>query len=1364
MKRVASGVVRGLLSLVVVFVVLSAIFVGVARELVYQVDDFKPELLAFVNQRFGLQVELESIAGSWKGLAPRFTLNNVSVRLANSESEAPRIETLDLEILLLRSLFSLEPRVRLRVDGAEGHAWSQDGHIVLGGFDTFAPSPEDSGDTNKPAKSNPLLDKLLAQPRIEIRNSRLVVADLYSEPVTLTLHEFRTEAGKRLRYVLGDFTAHGPSDFRFALKGRVSGSVFSKGTLNGGLYLHADGADWLPWIPEENRSISAATLQSLQGGASAWINFRAGDIEEIVTDFAIDDVELSSKNDIKPPHILDLKGKARWAGDLTEWRLDLQDIRMQTSRFLWMPSFMNLQTSVQQDGQIRYRIKIDDMDIEPWVNYYLGTQSRDSQLHQTLSKLRPAGQLQDVAIELFLVDKEVADYRFALTLNAFQNRPWKFIPGLYDLDMRAWGKKGLTLFRVDETYLELNYPQLFRDVLTVNYVDANILLRNLDDQWWLQSGPMYVNSKYAQSATQMSLSVPKDKTISPFLQLQATLRNADGKHKSLYLPAGIIQESLLKWLDEAIVDGHLMRGDILVHGPVRRDEAELRRVLLGFTARDAELQFLPDWKEPVRQGVADVVVDQGEVDARVLEGTYYGQQVKAASVTLPRYDRTIDEPHILSVRAETEGPADQAFTILAKSPLRQKIGDFIEDLTLQGEVGVQFSLDVPLQSEYSDQIQSTTEVQLRAGTLGLTSQNLTLSDANAEVQFDLQQGLSARKIEGRFLGGQLQGKMKTVGKQKGKSVQLEFDGNSSVKAIRNWREIPFLELAAGPLDYSALVSIPLTAQSPGHKTSPQLTIRSQLEKVVVNAPEPFGKQANNKRLFNLKMDLGTTPSELNIQYGEVGNVALLLGEQGLQRGAILLGSGEAALPSSDILQVKGTLTRFDDQEWKPLLQSKAQPNVQPKGTDAVTPGADNQQNDIVSMLDDSELRIHDLTLQGFPFGQTDLRMTRGQGYWHVWLNNDLATGKLELPDYLFGPWENLSKQTQPLVINLERLHVSGAKEVAESSSDSDNWQPADVSPATLPPMNVSIDQFTVGEARFGRWTLQAQPTANGMQVNNLNAQLDGVTLRGQAHWTESQAGQRRTRFVGRAAAANAADAIKAMGGTPTLSSKSAEAKGDVSWPGAPFEFALSRLAGDVSVKLKSGVFYNVSSNAAGKLWGLLNFETLMRRLQLDFDDLSESEMVYDEFSGDIKLDRGVLHLSRVKLNSPSIKMNAEGKVDVEHEALSMGLDVTLPVTRNLVLPAAVIGGVPAAATAFVVEKMFGDQFDKLTTIKYDIKGTFDQPEISVKDSFSIIPKQVGEAVMRSDKPAPGASQEGLPQDATPPNTPTQNREPQEATQ
>ena len=710
MKRVASGVVRGLISLAVVLVVCFAIFVGLARELVYQVDDFQAELLSLVNERTGFQLELESISGSWTGLAPRFTLRGVSVRMAKSNTDPLLIDTLDLEILLLRSLFHLEPRLRLQVDGAVGHAWSSEGRLVLSGFETLAQAEKQakpSSPADKPEQSS--LDLILAQPRIEITNSMLSVDGLYPEQVSVIVHQFKTEAGKRRRYLLGEFTANGPSKIHFSLKGKVSGSVFKKGSLEGGLYAQVDKADWLSWIPLEKRSFSNARLVNLNGGGSFWIHLEKGIANEIFSDFQFEKVELESSNEIKPPRILTLNGKARWRGQTAnDWRLDLQDIRMQTPRFLWMPNYMDVESRALEEGQTRYRISVDDMDIEPWVNYYLGTQSSQSQLHRTLKKLRPAGQLQDVAVELMIAEQKVQDYRFALTLNAFQNRPWKYVPGLYDLDIRVWGKKGVTLFKVEESYLELNYPQLFRDVITINHADAGLIVRDLDDEWLLQSAPIHVNSKHAQSATQLSLTIPKDKSVAPFLQLQATLRNAEGKQKSLYLPAGILHESLLKWLDEAIVDGHLLRGDILVHGPVRKERVEPLGVLLGFTAEQGVLQFLPDWKEPVRDVVADVVVDRGEVEAHITEGLYYQQKVQRGSVVLPK--RVDGEPHVLSVNARTKGAAENGFAILTQSPLRSRIGDFIEDFSLQGDMAVDFNLDVPLQPEFATQIQSTTKV------------------------------------------------------------------------------------------------------------------------------------------------------------------------------------------------------------------------------------------------------------------------------------------------------------------------------------------------------------------------------------------------------------------------------------------------------------------------------------------------------------------------------------------------------------------------------------------------------------------------------------------------------------------------------
>lgn len=1329
MKRTVSRFTRAFLSLVVTLLVLCAIFVGVARELVYDIGEFQPRILTFVNEQSGLQLELESLSGSWKGLAPRFTLRNVSLRMADSDGEPLHVDTIDLEILLLKSLLSLQPRVRLHVDGARGQAFYRDQHLVLSGFESFENQP-----AAEPTQSDDsALDILLAQPRLSFTNSELEITGLYDEPVSMVVHQFQTEAGARRRYLLGDFTAQGPSNIHFSLKGRINGSVFRKGTLNGGMYVHVDTADWFPWIPAQQRALPQATLDSLNGGASFWLNFSKGKLEEILSDFTVDDIALTSENDIKPPHILNLQGKARWAEQSTGgWRLDLQDIKMQTTRFLWMPQVVRVVADAQSENTTRYRIIVDDVDIEPWVNYYLGTQSAEAPVHQILSKLRPSGKLQDVALELLVSDEQVKDYHFALKLTGFQNRPWKFYPGFHDLEVQAWGKKGKTLFRVDEDYLELNYPRMFRDVLTINHVDANLELRETEDQWLLQSSPIHAHTHHARSATQLSLAIPKDKEQPPFLQLQATLRDADGKFKSLYLPSGVIPDSLLKWLDEAIIDGHLLRGDILVHGPVRRDQAEPLGVLLGFTAADGVLQFQPDWKEPVRNGLADVIVDRGEVDARIVEATYYDQSLLRGSVTLPHYNE--GTPHVLSVRAETTGAAEQGVRILKESPLRQSIGELIDDVLLQGNLAVDFSLDIPLQSEFKQQTRSLTKVQVTQGKAALQSQNIYIEALSAQVEFDLQKGLSSRQMAGRFLGGAVKGTIQTRRQADVNTTVLALAGKTTINAVNQWRPLSVLQPLSGPLNYRALISIPYGSQ----KTTapkPQLEIRSDLIGVNVQLPEPFGKTSEGPMPFSFTMGLGVSPLQLAIQYGDLLNLKTLSDDQGVKKIALHFGLGNAQLPDSDQIRVSGILPRFNDAEWKPVfdrIQTRAQKNEE------------NTDPTLLYRLDDSTLRVGDLTLAGNRFGQTDLRLRRGNQAWDIWLNNEMATGKVTMPDYILGSPDTFHGQSRPILVDLERLHIAKDESPKDEESAPAPWQPADISPKVFPPVDVTLGQFTVGDANFGQWSIKARPASDGLDIPDFNALVNGVTLSGNARWTEAEDGARSTRVRAELKANNAADVIKAMGGAPSLSSKHAEAGGQLVWPGAPFEFALVRAQGDVTVNLQSGVFYNVNSNAAGKLWGALNFETLMRRLQLDFDDIRESEMVYDELSGNINLDLGVLNLSQVKLNSPAIKMQAAGKVDVEHSALDLGLDVALPVTRNLVLPAAVIGGVPAAATAYVVEKMFGEQFDKLTTIKYKIEGTFDQPVVTVKDSFSFIPKQVGEAVINKEKPAAQPANEDTP--------------------
>ena len=207
--------------------------------------------------------------------------------------------------------------------------------------------------------------------------------------------------------------------------------------------------------------------------------------------------------------------------------------------------------------------------------------------------------------------------------------------------------------------------------------------------------------------------------------------------------------------------------------------------------------------------------------------------------------------------------------------------------------------------------------------------------------------------------------------------------------------------------------------------------------------------------------------------------------------------------------------------------------------------------------------------------------------------------------------------------------------------------------------------------------------------------------------------------------------LAAWGYAKSLTSKSANAKVKGSWPGAPYEFSLFTAEAKSNVTIKDGRFRDVSSGAADKVLGFLNFDDWMSRMQLKIKDLDSNEMPFSSIRGNFDLKDEHLKPPDLTINSAAIKMAMKGDLNLRNQMIDANLDVTIPVTRNLVLPAAAVGGLPAAATVYVIEKVLGSQLDKLTTMKYIVEGPFGDPNVALKESFNIIPKQIQESIVKS---------------------------------
>jgi len=193
-------------------------------------------------------------------------------------------------------------------------------------------------------------------------------------------------------------------------------------------------------------------------------------------------------------------------------------------------------------------------------------------------------------------------------------------------------------------------------------------------------------------------------------------------------------------------------------------------------------------------------------------------------------------------------------------------------------------------------------------------------------------------------------------------------------------------------------------------------------------------------------------------------------------------------------------------------------------------------------------------------------------------------------------------------------------------------------------------------------------------------------------------------------------AMERLGQPASIRSTETRVESQLAWPGSPWQFALERSRGSIEASLRDGRFVNLESPSA-RLVGLLNVDNLLRRLRLDFSDVTGQGTAFDRVNGAATLYGGILETrGPVEVEGPATRFTLDGQVNLQRRELDMRLGVTVPVSRNLPL-AAVIAGAPIIGGAlFIADKLFGDTLDRVTRIHYRVRGPWTSPQISVESA------------------------------------------------
>lgn len=188
---------------------------------------------------------------------------------------------------------------------------------------------------------------------------------------------------------------------------------------------------------------------------------------------------------------------------------------------------------------------------------------------------------------------------------------------------------------------------------------------------------------------------------------------------------------------------------------------------------------------------------------------------------------------------------------------------------------------------------------------------------------------------------------------------------------------------------------------------------------------------------------------------------------------------------------------------------------------------------------------------------------------------------------------------------------------------------------------------------------------------------DSILLQAQGQW---QMDNKNYMQFCNAYAKNLGKGLADWGYGNSIAKGQGEVNFSLAWDGDPTQFELTKLGGAGHIDMRNGVLTDVNPGL-GRVVGLLNIDSIKRRLQLDFSDVLNKGFTFDKLTADLKLQPGNLNTENVSINSPSARIELAGNANLKTHGVDFVMHVRPKTGASLPVAAAIAAGNPAIGAA-----------------------------------------------------------------------------------
>ncbi|MNG87519.1 hypothetical protein D3C79_463280 [compost metagenome] len=1268
LTRVLVALTRWGLGVCALLAVLVALYVSLGRELVPLVAEYRADVESKAEQALGLPVHVGALEGRWSGLAPVLRVRDLQL---GEGATALRLDDVKVVPDVWASLTAREVRLaRIQLGGLqlilrenEQGAWSLEG----------LPKKDDA-----PLDPAELLQRLRQLGRIDVFDSQVTLHPWQRDPLTLTYVSVGLQAGAS-RHAL-DLRATLPDGqpLSLNLRSRASANAWRDGQVEA--YLSLPQSDWARWLPP--RLLGQWHADALRAGGEFWVDWRKGQLQQAVV--RLNAPELQGAYAGRKAAKLNNLALGAWFQRREQgFDVVVDSLAMDVGKTRW-ESHLQLQQRPGEDAAAEsWQVQADRLDLTPLTPLIDALAPLPDKVMAVVDGLKVTGALRNVRLEARPKAEGDQRLQFEANLEKVGFDAYHNAPAAGNVSGSISGDLGHGELRLDTDAFMLHLYPIFAKPW--HYQKANARLTwALDKEGFTLVAPyLKVLGEEGKIAGDFLIRLLFEEGREDYMDLRVGLTEGDGRYTAKYLPE-VLSPALDEWLRSAIVKGTVDEGYFQYQGSLNHGVApEARSISLFFKVRDAALDFQPGWPQ-VQHVDGDVFIEDSGVRIKAQRGVLLDTKVSDVSVDIPHVDQG-QQSH-LYLDGDFDGSLGDGLKILKEAPIGT--GEIFAGWEGEGPLKGKVKLDIPLARGQRPKVQvdfATDDARLK-----VAPPSLELSRLKGDFSFDLDKGLSGKGISLQAFGKPVTAQITAEGQPGQMQTRVNASGQVSLKALTDWLQFNQALPASGDLPYQLQVSL-------GSRDN-RLSVNSSLKGLAIDLPAPFGKAASDTRDTRFSMTLQGPERRFDVAYTDLARFAYAAPAEklGQGRGELLLGAGDAQVPAGQGLRVRGRLEALDLGPWQEQAARLA-------GND---PGGSARQN-----LQGVDLSIGQLKAFGLDLNQAVVRLARGGPAWDLRLDSKEVIGNARVPD----------AKGAPMVVRMQTLRLpaaSAAEKQAEAQAEEGPDPLASFDPRKVPALDLSIDKLYRGDDLYGSASLKLRPTARGVAASDIDLDFKGLRIDGGGGW-EGEPGSTSSWYKGRLDGKNLADVLKAWGFAPTVTSRDFRLDVDGRWPGSPASVSLKRYSGSMDAALRTGQFVEVEGSAqALRVFGLLNFNSIGRRLRLDFSDLFDKGLAYDRVKGLLVASNGV-YVTRepIAVTGPSSNFELDGTLDLVRDRVDANLQVSLPVTNNLPLAALIVGAPAVGGALFLVDRLIGDRVSRFASVHYRVEGPVKEPRITFVKPF-----------------------------------------------